>query len=59
MLVANAAFAFVVSVTITPPLGLSVEVPSIVVPSMKVMVPVAFGLGAVTFAVKVTPVWRS
>jgi hypothetical protein len=26
---------------------------------MKVTVPVAFGLGAVTFAVKVTPVWSS
>lgn len=30
-----------------------------VVPSMKVTVPVAFGLGAVTVAVKVTPVVRS
>jgi hypothetical protein len=30
-----------------------------VVPSIKVTVPVAFGLEAVTFAVKVTPVWRS
>jgi hypothetical protein len=26
---------------------------------MKVTVPVAFGLNAVTFAVKVTPVWSS
>jgi hypothetical protein len=26
---------------------------------MKVTVPVALGLGAVTFAVKVTPVWSS
>jgi hypothetical protein len=30
-----------------------------VVPSIKVTVPVAFGLGAVTFAVKVTPMWSS
>ena len=30
-----------------------------VVPSIKVTVPVAFGLAAVTFAVKVTPMWSS
>jgi hypothetical protein len=45
-----------VSETVTPPFALSVAVPKITVPSMKVTVPVAFGLGAVTFAVKVTPV---
>ena len=45
--------------TTTPPFALSVAVPNMVVPSIKVTVPVAFGLGAVTFAVKVTPVWRS
>lgn len=59
MVVAKAAFAFVVSETITPPFELIGPVPRTVVPSMKVTVPVAFGLGAVTFAVKVTPVWRS
>ena len=48
--------AFVVSVTTTPPLALSAAEPNTVVPSIKVTVPVAFGLGAVTFAVKVTPV---
>ena len=57
--VAKAALAFVVSVTMTPPFALSAAVPNIVVPSIKVTVPVALGLGAVTFAVKVTPVWRS
>jgi hypothetical protein len=46
-------------VTITPPFALSVAVPNMDVPSIKVTVPVAFGLGAVTLAVKVTPVWRS
>jgi hypothetical protein len=56
--VAKAAFAFVVSDTATPP-ALSGAEPRTVVPSMKVTVPVAFGLGAVTFAVKVTPVCRS
>ena len=45
--------------TTTPPFALSVALPNMVVPSIKVTVPVAFGLGAVTFAVKVTPVWRS
>jgi hypothetical protein len=48
-----------VRLTTTPPLALTVAVPNMVVPSIKVTVPVAFGLGAVTFAVKVTPVWRS
>jgi len=57
--VAKAAFALVVSVTTTPPLALSVAVPSMVVPSIKVTVPVALGLGAVTLAVNVTPVCRS
>jgi len=49
----------VVSETTTPPFGLIVAVPNTFVPSIKVTVPVAFGLGAVTFAVNVTPVWSS
>src|SRR5207302_2610452 len=57
--VPKAAFAFVVSETITPPFALNVAVPNIVEPSIKVTVPVALGFGAVTFAVKVTPVCRS
>ena len=39
--VAKAALAFVVSVTMTPPFALSAAVPNIVVPSIKVTVPVA------------------
>ena len=45
--------------TATPPFDERVAVPSIVVPSMNVTVPVAFGLEAVTLAVKVIPVWMS
>ena len=40
----------------TPPFEVSEAVPNTVVPSMKVTVPVALGLEAVTLAVKVIPV---
>jgi hypothetical protein len=53
--VLSAALAFVVSETATPPFGASVAVPRTTAPSMKVTVPVAFGLDAVTLAVKMTP----
>lgn len=43
----------------TPPFELIGAEPITVVPSIKVTVPVAFGLRAVTFAVKVTPVWSN
>lgn len=49
----------VVNETITPPFALIGEEPNTVVPSMKVTVPVAFGLVAVTVAVNVTPVLSS
>jgi hypothetical protein len=55
----KAAFALVVSETATPPFALSAAVPKTTVPSINVTVPVALGLGAVTFAVKVTPEWSS
>ena len=45
-----------VSEIATPPFDEIEAVPSIVVPSMNVTVPVAFGLEAVMLAVKVIPV---
>ena len=59
MEVRRAAFALVLSDTATPPFDEREAVPSMVVPSKNVTVPVAFGLEAVTLAVKVIPVLMS
>jgi hypothetical protein len=57
--VRRAALALVLSDTATPPFDERVAVPSMIVPSINVTVPVAFGLEAVTVAVKVIPVSMS
>ena len=59
MEVRRAALALVLSDTAIPPFGVRIAVPSMVVPSINVTVPVAFGLEAVTVAVKVIPVSMS